>query len=425
MANRRSDPRRSRLFLGLLLLGLAGCNPAWKAPEPIEAVPFLERAVSETRDGLTVTVGVPGRAETTRLFGTSLYNDRIQPVWIEVRNDTGQSYLLVKPGTDEDLFSPLEAAYQRKSGSKETQREMAVFFYRSSFHNPVPPGETRSGYLFTNLDEGFKAVNVDLVSTDEVASFTFVVQVPGLITDVDQVDLDAIWPEKFDFTEPGELRSALESLPCCTTNKKGDRNGDPLNIVFVGDRKDIFSALIRRGWHQTEVTYAASAWKTVKSFLFGSRYRYSPISPLYVYGRPQDMGAQKARGSVHLRNHMRVWQTPYRYRGDEVYIGQISRDIGVKLNWPTITTHAIDPDVDDTRDVLVGDLAYSQSLQAIAYVKGSQPSTMEDTHYNLTPDPYFSDGLRAVLFFGERPTGLNEIRFLDWEPNAKLEIEGP
>jgi len=30
------------------------------------------------------------------------------------------------------------------------------------------------------------------------------------------------------------------------------------------------------------------------SFLFGSRYRYAPISPLYVFGRLQDIGLQKA-----------------------------------------------------------------------------------------------------------------------------------
>ena len=43
------------------------------------------------------------------------------------------------------------------------------------------------------------------------------------------------------------------------------------------------------------------------SFIQGERYRYSPISPLYVYGRPQDIGWQKARGTIHERNHMRFW----------------------------------------------------------------------------------------------------------------------
>jgi len=38
-------------------------------------------------------------------------------------------------------------------------------------------------------------------------------------------------------------------------------------------RLDIFAALIRRGWHQTEVTRFESTIKTSKSFLFGTKYR--------------------------------------------------------------------------------------------------------------------------------------------------------
>jgi hypothetical protein len=248
-----------------------------------------------------------------------------------------------------------------------------------------------------------------------VESFSFVLTVPGLVTDIGRLDLDSMYENWVDLDDLDDLRRALEAFPCCSVNKDGDRNGDPLNVVLIGQRSHIFSAMIRRGWHQTEVPYGASAWKTVKSFLFGTRYRYSPISPLYVFDRSQDLGVQKARESIHLRNHMRLWRTRFNFRGKEVYLGQISRDVGVKLNWPTITTHAIDPDVDDTRDGLLGDLAYFQALHTVAYVTGSQVSSFEETHYNLTPDPYYSDGLRVVMFFEERPTSLDEIEILDWE----------
>jgi len=223
-----------------------------------------------------------------------------------------------------------------------------------------------------------------------------------------------MYEEWTEIDDPSELRSVLESFPCCTTNKAGDQNGDPLNIVMVGKRTDIFAALIRRGWHQTEVTRRESTIKTIKSFLFGTKYRYSPISPLYVFGRHQDIGLQKARESISLRNHMRLWLTPYRFQGKDVILGQISRDIGVKFNKRTITTHAIDPDVDDTRNGLAADLAYSQALVQIAFVKGSQRSTLADPHYNLSPDLYISDGNRVVMFFDERPTTLADIELLDW-----------
>ena len=406
-----------RLFLPVALsLVLSACGaPAWKRPVPVDEVDFMTYAETETNGYVTVTVAVPDRDETTALFGTSLYNDHIQPVWIAVDTQSESSYLLMIAGIDSNAFSPLEAAYQRHSGSKEEKLEMDRFFYSMGFKNPILAGQVTSGFVFTSRDEGHKAVNIDLVGDNELKAFTFVVKVEGIITDIEQVDFEALYEGWTDIDEPDELRQVLESFPCCTANKDGDKLGDPLNVVMVGDLTDIFSALIRSGWHQTEITYGASAMKTVQSFIFGSRYRYSPISPLYVFDRSQDIGLQKARDTIHLRNHMRLWRTQYNYQGKAVLLGQISRDIGVKFNKRTITTHAIDPDVDDTRNNLIGDLAYSQSLARFGFVAGSQASTPDDTYYNLTPDPYFSDGYRAVMFFDKRPRTLDRIEILDWE----------
>lgn len=409
--------RAMKLFLVVVTsLLLAACGaPAWKRPVPVDQVDFKTHARTMSDGEVTVTVAIPNKEETEELFGTSLYADHIQPVWIEINNQSAEQYLLVKSGVDHHGFSPLEASYIRHSGSDETKLEMDLFFYSMRFQNPIRAGQVKSGFIFTNMDEGHKAVNIDLLSDNELKTFSFVVKVEGIQTDSSQVDFDSLYETWINIESASELRKLLESFPCCTANKTGDKWGDPLNVVMIGDRNNIFSALIRSNWHQTEITYGASAWKTAKSFTFGTSYRYSPISPLYVFDRPQDIGLQKARSSIHLRNHMRLWRTQYNYQGKGIYIGQISRDVGVKFNKRTITTHAIDPDVDDTRDNLIGNLAYSQAMAKFAYVKGSQASTMQDTYYNLTPDPYYSDGLRAVMFFEERPTTLDKIDVLDWE----------
>jgi len=52
---------------------------------------------------------------------------------------------------------------------------------------------------------------------------------------------------------------------------------------------------------------------------------------------------------VNLRNHMRLWRAPVNLNSTPVWVGQISRDIGVHLTSKTITTHKIDPDVDGAR----------------------------------------------------------------------------
>ena len=236
------------------------------------------------------------------------------------------------------------------------------------------PGTTVSGFVLTNLDEGFKVVEVDLIARGDAKSFTFITVDPTFQATSTRVDFDDLYgSEGLVFVEDEvELRGLLEQLPCCATNEDGTQYGDPLNLVLIGTRKEIFAALLRRQWHPTEILHAGSLWRTIESFLKGSRYRYSPISPLYAFGRPQDAAGQKARGTIHERNHSRYWLTPIRFQGKEVWVGQISRDIGVKytLKSPTISTHVIDPDVDEARLYLIEDFAYSQALQKVGFVKG-------------------------------------------------------
>ncbi len=92
----------------------------------------------------------------------------------------------------------------------------------------------------------------------------------------------------------------------------------------------------------------------VTSALSGERYAAAPVSDLYLFGRAQDLALQKARDNIHQRNHLRLWLSPMRYHGKQVWVGQVSRDIGSRLtiHSPTLTTHKIDPDVDEAREAL-------------------------------------------------------------------------
>jgi hypothetical protein len=115
---------------------------------------------------------------------------------------------------------------------------------------------------------------------------------------------------------------------------------------------------------------------------------------------------------------MRLWLSPYTYGGKPVWVGQISRDIGVRftLRSPFLTTHKIDPEVDETRDYLVQDLLASESLEELAYVKGVGPVSAEAPRENLTGDPYFSDGSRAVAVISSSRIRPNEVQYIAWEP---------
>jgi hypothetical protein len=105
-----------------------------------------------------------------------------------------------------------------------------------------------------------------------------------------------------------------------------------------------------------EIT-SSSIRRMISAFIFGSRFRCAPVSPLYLFGREQDMSLQKARAVIDERNHIRLCRAPVIYQGTPVWVGHISRDAGIKLSgriWPP-TTHVIDPAVDEARFYLEQD----------------------------------------------------------------------
>ncbi len=88
-------------FISVLLLSLqVGCStaPSWQAPSAGDGVNLLQNADTASKEGVAVTVAIPGREEAEKLFGVSLASVHIQPVWIQVDNHSDRSYLLLKPG---------------------------------------------------------------------------------------------------------------------------------------------------------------------------------------------------------------------------------------------------------------------------------------------------------------------------------------
>jgi LssY C-terminus len=405
--------RRAGVLLALVLGACAAYQPGALDPND-----YLARAQSETQDQVTVTTAALSAAESATLFGVELADDDIQPVWIEIENRDDAAYWYMHRYTDPMYFSPAEVAFanRRWFGGAANQRMEQVFLQRS-LEGYVPPLATVAGFVYTRRDPGTKVVSVSLLGDDQVKVFDFILFTPDLAADHRRVDLASVYrQDEMRAVDEAELRAALEQLPCCPTNADGSRLADPLNFVLIGDRDAVLAALVRAGWDETEVLSARSAAASARSFLFGSRYRYSPVSPLYLFGRPQDAAFQKARDDINRRNHLRLWLAPLRHDGQEVWIGQISRDIGVRFTtsaW-NLTTHAIDPDVDAERWYLAQDLASVNALRKYGLVGGVGVSTLRQPRVNAGGDPYFTDGLRAVLFIASGPVPITAIEWLEW-----------
>ncbi len=410
-------------FAILFVLALCGCATTLVSspfePKSINEVRFRDRSQSKADEDVNVTTAVPSAEETEAIFGANLAAKEVQPIWVKVENHSDKTYYLVSAAVDPNYFSPNEASNSVGGGlSKSAQKELEYHFRSMTFRNPILPDTAVSGFIFTNLDEGEKVVQVDLIGHQQVKYFTFFVQVPGMRVDYRMVDFYSLYEadDVKDLNEE-ELRTALKNLPCCTTNEDGTEFGDPVNLVMIGDFTDVAAAFARRGWVPAEETYSTAAWKTIKSYIFGSRYRYSPVSSLYFYGRHQDFARQKPRHDVHERNHLRLWYSPMQFKGKPVFVGQVSRDIGVRFTtktWPPVT-HKIDPDVDEARHSVVEDLLFSRKISEIGFVKGVGRVTPSKPRTNLTGDPYFTDGLRAVIILDPGYTSLKEIKDLGWE----------
>lgn len=404
------------------------------APKPDEQA-YVERAVVQGDDEISVRAAVLDDRESERYFGVPLARRGIQAVWLRITNNGKQPYRLRLASLDPNYYPPLEAAFvnhfaigKRLVGfglvawfflpvlillpfkifsARSANRRMNAFFQEHGISSGlILPGQELAGFVFTTHDAGTKQVTVRLMGTAGVKEFPFSIPVAGLKVDHGSKRFDVLHnPAEAVECDEAELRKRLTELPRCTTNRRGTAEGDPLNLVVVGEFDTILDGFGAR-WDETETISFISCWKLLKAFLLGVRYRYSPVSSLYVLGRSQDFALQKARETINERLHLRLWITSLRYMGKPVWIGQISRDIGVRFTFKTwnLTTHKIDPNVDEARDYVLDDLMEAGRVSQVAYVAGAGPSERTSPRRNLTGDPYFTNGLRAVAVFSETRT---------------------
>ena len=273
-------------------------------PQPGERS-FLERAHTRREGEVEITVAVPSDRETEQILGVRLSNQGLQAVWLEVVNSGREGLWLDRVQIDRNYYTPLEAAQLshfsmgkrlvafgllgwlflpllpllpfRLLGARSANHRMDNLFRTVGFPTSViSAGEKARGFLFTPLDEGVKRLRVRLLGRGRLLEFSFTVEVPGLALSFGQRKIEL--PGETQQLDEAGLRTWLERQPRATSNEQGTLEGDPLNLVVVGDLARIQECF--GAWDETESLTLGTAWKTAKAFLLESRYRYSPVSPL-------------------------------------------------------------------------------------------------------------------------------------------------
>ena len=388
-------------------------------PDPSGDFEFMARAQQKLAPGIKVSASALGASESQRSFGENLAKHGIQSVWLSIENETDDQLVYIPIVMDPEYYSPYEVSYRFHGAlSFAANRARDTFFLQRQMSNILPPHSRTTGFVYGALDAGMKYAHILIAGNDRLETFDFALPVPGAAFVGTGVRADKVYPgQKIEDLDLDRLKAWLATYPCCTTDSGATRNGDPLNLVVVESDRDPIIPFIARGWHLTRKLDVQSMIETVRAFIFREEYLTSPVSPLYVFGRREDVALQKARSTINERIHARLWLAPYTFESRRVWIGQVSRDIGVRLTDQTwnLTTHKISPDVDFDRGYVVQDLMMSGFLARYGFVNGVHAAPASAPRTNLTGDPYYTDGLRAVLFLSGRTEPLKQVERLPWE----------
>lgn len=188
----------------------------------------------------------------------------------------------------------------------------------------------------------------------------------------------------------------LESLPNSSEGLTG-RSLEPVNLIFIGDDVDIENAMTRAGWFLAEQVTLRSSWDIFLRVLKNRSYPTAPVSPAFLYGRPQDSAWQKPteKNSPRERHHMRLWRDErYTINGKTLWVGTASFDAGIRLAATIrIPTHRIAPAIDIERDLVVDDIRRVGVLQKEELVQRYDPFLGT----NAIGDQFFTDGKVVII----------------------------
>ena len=181
--------------------------------------------------------------------------------------------------------------------------------------------------------------------------------------------------------------------------------GDPVNLVLIGTLQQLRAAFAIAGWSETDRLGVASSWHMIRAFVLNSPYPTAPFSTLYLYGRGQDIGFQKAiNNSPRKRHHIRFWALSLAraeatvgtasfwlntdrppHSAHVLWVGAGTKDTGFSLTQFTFQiTHATDSDTNAERDYIIADLRINRVIEDVNSYRSGQRLSLEPVNHYIT-----------------------------------------
>jgi LssY-like putative type I secretion system component LssY len=181
--------------------------------------------------------------------------------------------------------------------------------------------------------------------------------------------------------------------------------GDPVNLALTGTLQQLRNAFTTAGWSEADRLGWASSWRMIRAFVFNSPYPTAPFSTLYLFGRGQDIGFQKAiDDSPRKRHHIRFWALSLARAEDALakanfwlntdrppndtrvlWVGAGTKDTGLSLTQLTFqVTHATDSDTNVERDYIIAELRSNRVIDDVTSYRPGQHLPMERVNRYIT-----------------------------------------
>jgi len=171
--------------------------------------------------------------------------------------------------------------------------------------------------------------------------------------------------------------------------------GDPINIALIGSQADVIHAMLEAKWFPADPITLETSLRIAVDSVFRKPDDEAPVSPLFLFGRKQDLAFEQPVGdSPRQRHHVRFWRWDEKRDDREVWFGSVTFDERVGLSHTTgQITHHIGADVDAERDRLIAGLQTSRQTEKVYWVNGFHK---ELSGKNGGGDPWHTDGRLEV-----------------------------
>jgi hypothetical protein len=195
---------------------------------------------------------------------------------------------------------------------------------------------------------------------------------------------------------PGIDNHLFSKIP----RRVGDKDGNPgdmVNFLILGSETAMQRAFTTAGWVKVDADVKDTVLHVVLGSLSKESYLTMPMSQLYLFGRPQDYGWAHAEpiSVVRSRNHLRIWKAPFQVKGETLWVGAATHDIGFELDQRNDgITHKIDPDIDLEREYVEKTLSSTGLVAEVSHILPDNPIKEAKT---ATGGTFHSNGQVLVL----------------------------